>query len=453
MKADKRNPLQQIRSNIGSNLLYLCIFVITSTLLGQALFAGPLLPWRDLPDHLALISLLDHARVAGSVAADHYQLQWMPVPYWLFYGSVWLLACLMSWTQATQVVALLGMLATPLALGHLLKTVGRDPRWGLLVMPLFFNHNLMYGWVSYCLGIPVLFVTIAETIRRLEHQTGWIKLAMERLPMPIVMGMVAGVFVEFGLDWIRAFETDFFLVAAMTAVFFALAAIPNAQQFMPPMIGVLVIGILVLFLQDSAVTTQPYDGPVLAAPRLFLPEFSLAATLELVLPLTITVIATQNAQGIIILRSAGHSPPVNSLTAMCGAGSLVAALFGCVSTCLTGPSNALLVSSGAKERQWIGGVILGVIAILFGAFAPAVTNLLIATPTAFLSTLAGLALLRTLQSAFKISFGEGFTSGALVAFLVTFAGLPILNIGSPFWGLVFGVITSLLIERQSFLKL
>ena len=332
-------------------------------------------------------------------------------------------------------------------------------------MSLAYRQPLAFFWTipgTVLVGAGLQTLTISELIGAYLLTglmlltlglTGWIKLAMERLPMPIVMGMVAGVFVEFGLDWIRAFETDFFLVAAMTAVFFALAAIPNAQQFMPPMIGVLVIGILVLFLQDSAVTTQLYDGPVLAAPRLFLPEFSLAATLELVLPLTITVIATQNAQGIIILRSAGHSPPVNSLTAMCGAGSLVAALFGCVSTCLTGPSNALLVSSGAKERQWIGGVILGVIAILFGAFAPAVTNLLIATPTAFLSTLAGLALLRTLQSAFQISFGEGFTSGALVAFLVTFAGLPILNIGSPFWGLVFGVITSLLIERQSFLKL
>ena len=332
-------------------------------------------------------------------------------------------------------------------------------------MSLAYRQPLAFFWTipgTVLVGAGLQTLTISEVIGAYLLTglmlltlglTGWIKLAMERLPMPIVMGMVAGVFVEFGLDWIRAFETDFFLVAAMTAVFFALAAIPNAQQFMPPMIGVLVIGILVLFLQDSAVTTQPYDGPVLAAPRLFLPEFSLAATLELVLPLTITVIATQNAQGIIILRSAGHSPPVSSLTAMCGAGSLVAALFGCVSTCLTGPSNALLVSSGAKERQWIGGVILGVIAILFGAFAPAVTNLLIATPTAFLSTLAGLALLRTLQSAFQTSFGEGFTSGALVAFLVTFAGLPILNIGSPFWGLVFGVITSLLIERQSFLKL
>ena len=332
-------------------------------------------------------------------------------------------------------------------------------------MSLAYRQPLAFFWTipgTVLVGAGLQTLTISELIGAYLLTglmlltlglTGWIKLAMERRPMPIVMGMVAGVFVEFGLDWIRAFETDFFLVAAMTAVFFALAAIPNAQKFMPPMIGVLVIGIVVLFLQGSAVATEPYDGPVLAAPRLFLPEFSLAATLELVLPLTITVIATQNAQGIIILRSAGHSPPVNSLTAMCGAGSLVAALFGCVSTCLTGPSNALLVSSGAKERQWIGGVILGVIAILFGAFAPAVTNLLIATPTAFLSTLAGLALLRTLQSAFQTSFGEGFTSGALVAFLVTFAGLPILNIGSPFWGLVFGVITSLLIERQSFLKL
>ena len=198
-------------------------------------------------------------------------------------------------------------------------------------MSLAYRQPLAFFWTipgTVLVGAGLQTLTISELIGAYLLTglmlltlglTGWIKLAMERLPMPIVMGMVAGVFVEFGLDWIRAFETDFFLVAAMTAVFFALAAIPNAQQFMPPMIGVLVIGILVLFLQDSAVTTQPYDGPVLAAPRLFLPEFSLAATLELVLPLTITVIATQNAQGIIILRSAGHSPPVNSLTAMCGA--------------------------------------------------------------------------------------------------------------------------------------
>ncbi|MBS0528733.1 MAG: benzoate/H(+) symporter BenE family transporter, partial [Proteobacteria bacterium] len=33
--------------------------------------------------------------------------------------------------------------------------------------------------------------------------TGWVKRAMQMIPMPIVMGMVAGVFLNFGLDLIR----------------------------------------------------------------------------------------------------------------------------------------------------------------------------------------------------------------------------------------------------------
>ncbi|MEC7191079.1 MAG: benzoate/H(+) symporter BenE family transporter, partial [Pseudomonadota bacterium] len=199
-------------------------------------------------------------------------------------------------------------------------------------MSVAYRQPLAFFWTipgTVLVGAGLQTLTISEVIGAylltglmllLLGVMGWIQLAMQRLPMPIVMGMVAGVFVEFGLDWIRAFETDFVLVAAMTAAFFTLTAIPNAQKSIPPMIGVLIIGALFLFLQGSVVATQPYDGPVLAAPRLFLPEFSFAATLELVLPLTITVIATQNAQGIVVLRSAGHSPPVNTLTAMCGAG-------------------------------------------------------------------------------------------------------------------------------------
>jgi benzoate membrane transport protein len=76
--------------------------------------------------------------------------------------------------------------------------------------------------------------------------TGWVKQIMDRLPMPIVMGMVAGVFVQFGLDWIRAFESDLFLVAAMTVTFFVLTAVPRLQKMVPPMIAVLVVGIVIL---------------------------------------------------------------------------------------------------------------------------------------------------------------------------------------------------------------
>lgn len=281
--------------------------------------------------------------------------------------------------------------------------------------------------------------------------TGWVKQIMDRLPMPIVMGMVAGVFVQFGLDWIRAFESDLFLVAAMTVTFFVLTAVPRLQKMVPPMIAVLVVGIIIL-LSGGYDSGSSYAGPVLAAPRFYAPEFSVAAALELVIPLAITVIAAQNAQGIVILRSAGHNPPVNAITTACGIASLVTAMVGSVSSCLTGPSNAILTSGGSHDRHWLAAVILGGMAILFGIFAPLVTNLLIATPTAFLSTLAGLALLRTLQGAFQTSFGPTFPLGGLIAFLVTLAGLPIFNIGAPFWGLVFGVIASLLMERDSFTK-
>ena len=78
------------------------------------------------------------------------------------------------------------------------------------------------------------------------------------------------------------------------------------------------------------------------------------------------------------------------------------------------------------------------------------TKLLLASPPAFIATLAGLALVRILQSSFAISFGGRFTLGALISFLVTLTDQTILNIGAPFWGLVFGYITSLLLERDDF---
>ena len=281
--------------------------------------------------------------------------------------------------------------------------------------------------------------------------TGWVKAAMDRIPMPIVMGMVSGVFLSFGLNWIRSFEGNFLLVSIMTATFVFFSVIPGSLRRFPPMIGVLVAGMIVLFVQGNIPDLgSATTASALIAPTLYVPDFSWAATLELVVPLAVTVIAAQNAQGIAILRAAGHNPPVSAITTACGGMSVVTAWFGCVSTCLTGPSNAILVSGGERNRHWQAAVLLGVLAIIFGIFSPLVTSLLLATPTAFMSTLAGLALLRILQSAFQASFGQRFSLGALIAFLVTIGAPAIWGIGAPFWGLVFGIATSLLMERDDF---
>jgi benzoate membrane transport protein len=172
--------------------------------------------------------------------------------------------------------------------------------------------------------------------------------------------------------------------------------------------------------------------------------------LELVVPLAVTVLVVQNGQGIAVLRAADHRPPINAITAACGAGSLVTGMVGCVPTCLTGPVNAILTTSGEKHRHYTAGIMVGVLALAFGLLSPVFTRLLLAAPQAFIAALAGLAMLRVLQTAFAVSFGGRFTLGALVTFLVSVADVAIFNVGAPFWGLVFGVAVSWLLERGDF---
>jgi benzoate membrane transport protein len=169
--------------------------------------------------------------------------------------------------------------------------------------------------------------------------------------------------------------------------------------------------------------------------------------IELVVPLAITVLVVQNGQGIAVLRTAGHDVPVNMVTLACGAWSMLVAPMGGMCTCLTGPTNALLVSSGPRNRQYTAGIACGALAIAFGLFAPLFTNAMLGMPTAFVAVLAGLAMLRVLQVAFVTAFAGRSSLGSLVTFLVTVSGITISSIGAAFWGLLAGLAVSVILER------
>jgi benzoate membrane transport protein len=277
--------------------------------------------------------------------------------------------------------------------------------------------------------------------------SGWVKRAMQAVPMPIVMGMVAGVFLRFGLDLVRALHSDVAIAAPMLITFFALWVVPALGRRMPPLIGALLVGALVVAvlgrLDPSVLGSFQVVRPVVQAP-----VWSLAAMIELVVPLAITVLVVQNGQGFAVLQAAGHHPPVNTTTVMCGIGAFFSAMVGAVSSCLTGPTNALLTSSGERERHYTAAMFTGLLAITFGLMAPAFTGLMLAAPKEYIMMLGGLAMLRVLQAAFVASFKDRFALGAMVCFLVTVADLPVLNIGAAFWGLVLGLGKSYLLERK-----
>jgi benzoate membrane transport protein len=242
---------------------------------------------------------------------------------------------------------------------------------------------------------------------------------------------------------------DLWIAAPMIVAFLALAASARWSRRLPPLIGALLVGAAAIALLGRF---QPQGMALhaLAHPDLYAPVFSWRAMVELVIPLAITVLVVQNGQGFAVLNAAGHKPPINAITVACGAGSILAATVGAVSTCLTGPVNAIISASGERTRHYTAGIAVGVFALAFGLFAPVFTRLMLATPPAFIGALAGLAMLRVLQTAFNVSFRERFTLGALVTFLITVADVPIFNIGAPLWGLVIGFAVSRLLESEDF---
>jgi benzoate membrane transport protein len=281
--------------------------------------------------------------------------------------------------------------------------------------------------------------------------SGWVKRCTEAAPMPIVMAMVAGVFLRFGIGLVHALRDDFAVAAPMVLAFLALSIWKTFERVLPPLIGAMIVGIVFIFVFDRYAPGAA--ALTLTAPNLYMPAFSWQAMIELVVPLAITVLVVQNGQGFAVLSAAGHRPPIDAIAVACGAGSMLTAFVGSVSTCLTGPVNAIISSSGEKHRHYAAGVLVGLLALVFGLLAPLFVQLLLATPPAFIAALGGLAMLRVLQTAFTVSFGSGkFTLGALVTFLVTVADVAIFNVGAAFWGLVLGFAVSWFLERADFEK-
>ena len=96
--------------------------------------------------------------------------------------------------------------------------------------------------------------------------SGWVRRAMQAVPMPIVMAMVAGVFLRFGLGLVYAVRDDVWIAAPMIVVFLALGASPAWSRRLPPLIGALFVG------AAAVAAARPVSSERLGAARLRPPE-------------------------------------------------------------------------------------------------------------------------------------------------------------------------------------
>lgn len=326
-----------------------------------------------------------------------------------------------------------------------------------VVMSLLYRQPLGFAWCipgTVLLGPSLQHLSFPEVVGTFFvsgllilalGSTGLVRRIMAAIPMPIVMAMVAAVFLRFGTDIVASSQANPIIAGPMVLAFVILTAVPFLGRYLPPVLGTLVVGVIAV-AASGQFSLEAGAGPIFATPVFTAPEFTWASQLELVVPLAITVLIVQNGQGVVVLRAAGHKPPVNVFAIASGAFSVLNAGFGAVSACVTGPTNALLTSSGAKHRQYTAAVVYGLLSLVCALLAPTLTRYMLATPEAFILALGGLAMFKALQQAFVTAFSTSFTIGSLVTFVVTISDMNLFNIHAAFWGILIGFTLSRLME-------
>ena len=335
-----------------------------------------------------------------------------------------------------------GLLSIVLSLRYRAPLLAAITIPGGVLVATALSHSTFQEVIGAYLITGVLIVLLGVTTA--------VKRAMEWLPMPIAMAMVAGILLQFGMGIITALQETPLISGLTLMAFLSISLVPPLAQRFPPVLGAIIAGLLATAAFGQA------DWQLLSFQMadfsFFQPAFSWAAAIELVIPLALTVVAIQNAQGIAILRNMGYQPPFEAITVTSGVGSILVAPFGSQSVCLAGPMTGIVTSPsvGPLESRYAAAIVTGLMWMLFGLASPMATAMSRILPGSLVDLLAGLALLQVLGSCFAAAFGSNFRLGALFTFLITVSGVQIFNIGAPFWGLVGGTVISLLLERRDF---
>ena len=147
----------------------------------------------------------------------------------------------------------------------------------------------------------------------------------------------------------------------------------------------------------------PLDTALLwTQPTPIVPQFTIAATIGIALPLFIITMAGQNITGIAVLRGLGYRPNAGALFGWSGAFGLLAAPFGAHAVQPRGDYRGNVRRRRRprrRKRRYWAAVASGAAYVAFGLSAGAVVAFISRSPQLLIATVAALALLGALAAA------------------------------------------------------
>jgi benzoate membrane transport protein len=289
---------------------------------------------------------------------------------------------------------------------------------------------------GFSMGEAIGAFMVSAALITLCGVTGWFERIMNRIPMEIAAGLLAGVLARFGIQAFTAAQTALPLVLLMLATYLL------GRRLLPryAVVLTLAVGIAWVALRGQMAWSAVHFS--LAAPVWTTPQFSLGATVSLAIPLFVVTMASQNLPGVAVIRASGYPLPISRLLTLTGLGTLVLAPFGAFALNFSAITAAMCMGPEAHEdraRRYTAAVSCGAIYVVIGLFGAVITGLLTAFPSELVVAIAGLALLGTIGNGLATALREeGHREAALITFLVTLSGVVVAGVGSAFWGVVAG---------------
>ena len=371
-------------------------------------------------------------------------------------------AVLVGFTSSVAIVfqAAQAFAATPAQTGSWLWALGLGMGLCTLLPSLYLRKPVMVAWSTpgaavlataglaggFSMAEAVGAFMVCAALITLFGVTGWFERVMQRLPLAIASGLLAGVLARFGMQAFVAAQTDLPLVLLMLATYLLGRRI--TPRFVVPLTLVLAIGFVAV--------TQGFRGPTLefalTVPVFVAPVFTLAAAVSLALPLFVVTMASQNLPGVAAIQAAGFGNPpgaaaeagipISKIITLTGVATLVLAPFGGFALNLSAITAAICMgpeSHPERQRRYTAAVVCGAIYVLIGLFGAAIVAALTAFPQELIAAIAGLALLGTIANALHVALRhEAHREAALITFLVTLSGVVIGGVGAAFWGVLAG---------------
>jgi benzoate membrane transport protein len=277
--------------------------------------------------------------------------------------------------------------------------------------------------------------------------TGWFERVLNRIPVSLASGMLAGVLLRFGLGVFTAMQTQFGMAIAMFVVYLFMRRILPRYAVVAALLVGMAIATTQGLLHLETVRLQ------LAQPVFTVPQFSLNALVGVALPLFVVTMASQNVPGVAVIRASGYSVPISPLIGWTGTATLLLAPFGAFALNLAAITAAICMGREAHEDQskrYVAAIAAGGFYLLIGLFGSTVGAVLSAFPKELVLAIAGLALLGTIGNSLATALTpEKEREPALITFLVTASGVTLLGVGSAFWGLIAGALAIAILQPKS----